>query len=917
MSTYREDVFGDEPFGQFGPFEGSPFDSSMFRSGVPHDQPREPLHQPPNPVDLRNRPPRTSACAHVREMLRDFVDGDLEQDDACQVEEHIHVCRPCSVELSRAEHELLQLRNAFASLAPREPKLPGGFAAAVVERLVIDDTSMVSPTAMARARTAAAVRAEAERILAEETAQEAAAAADGSAHDVLIGPSGLLVAAASLLLLLGFGAFWFEHGVGAPDHIARLLVVRQDRASNGRGSPLADGIGLGNQQFIKVASGGAAALEFHDASAKSQPAATLALRGEGLRGEGLVCMQDGRPVLLAGELEVVTNREISLPMADGSELRLGVGEYVIVADAGDMFDGALPDDLLASLRSAAAGSPGAALEIEVEVRSGQAGIARATLATQLVAAGQIGTFQGLGQVAIRGRGGDGLAAGNRNVRQSPAPSGPSIASLSGGVVDRFGAAGVGTQLRMTFATAGGLRTGDRVAGTDGRFRLLLESPPTSDFAIVGALPEASRRDLGVVVPDAMQLVRNAGETQFLDSVVLDRATPLEGEVRDDQLQLREGVDVIACVVDEVFGLLLPLGVRTLTSSAGAFRLEGLPARLAPGLGLVLVLSHSDLEPLAVPVPTRGAVIASELLGPMVMQRTFSAVAGLLPENSTVTFWEEVPGLPRGSAVRAIQGNTNASGEASTLPIRNGGGQARLWLRVPQYGTVREMEFNAASNRWEPGSKPDVTLSLVFRPAEDIPGTNLRLASGARHHVFATGGSSSAGASSGGASHRALRVEDAHGRSVAGAQVFAIDATGPQDTADVRFLGFTSTTGATSLEPVRTQGEICVIGPGGSFAWLPDPRDGTGLVRVAVADPGRVLLHPTLRPAVGSPNRVVTLRFERLGASLSGLAPVLHRFAAEGSGWEVDNVPPGEYSVTAGQTTRVVEVPSGGWVELAP
>ena len=32
---------------------------------------REPLHQAPNPDDLRRQPPRSSECAVVRGMLRD------------------------------------------------------------------------------------------------------------------------------------------------------------------------------------------------------------------------------------------------------------------------------------------------------------------------------------------------------------------------------------------------------------------------------------------------------------------------------------------------------------------------------------------------------------------------------------------------------------------------------------------------------------------------------------------------------------------------------------------------------------------------------------------------------------------------------------------------------------------------------
>ncbi|MFN8825545.1 MAG: zf-HC2 domain-containing protein, partial [Planctomycetota bacterium] len=70
--------------------------------------PREPLHQPPNPDDLRRLPPASPACAQVRGMLRDFADGDLSTTEVAHVENHLAGCRTCAVELARAEHEVLR-----------------------------------------------------------------------------------------------------------------------------------------------------------------------------------------------------------------------------------------------------------------------------------------------------------------------------------------------------------------------------------------------------------------------------------------------------------------------------------------------------------------------------------------------------------------------------------------------------------------------------------------------------------------------------------------------------------------------------------------------------------------------------------------------------------------------------------------
>jgi anti-sigma factor RsiW len=105
---------------------------------------REPLHQPPNPEDLRRVPPANPTCARVRGLLRDFVDGDLARDLCVEVEEHAHRCRVCAVELSRAEHERLIVCRAFAALARGERPLAPGFSARVVQRLVLDETSLES-----------------------------------------------------------------------------------------------------------------------------------------------------------------------------------------------------------------------------------------------------------------------------------------------------------------------------------------------------------------------------------------------------------------------------------------------------------------------------------------------------------------------------------------------------------------------------------------------------------------------------------------------------------------------------------------------------------------------------------------------------------------------------------------------------
>ena len=78
-------------------------------------------HQPPNPADLAAFPPAGSACERIRQLLRDFVDGDLGDEAAVEVEVHVHECRSCAVALARGESEALQLRRAFGGLDQQDP----------------------------------------------------------------------------------------------------------------------------------------------------------------------------------------------------------------------------------------------------------------------------------------------------------------------------------------------------------------------------------------------------------------------------------------------------------------------------------------------------------------------------------------------------------------------------------------------------------------------------------------------------------------------------------------------------------------------------------------------------------------------------------------------------------------------------
>lgn len=885
---------------------------------------REPLHQPPNPDDLRRVPPATPACAEVRGMLRDFVDGDLTSEQVRHVEEHASCCRTCSIELARSEHEVLRLRSFFAVSAVREkaaPALRPDFAARLVERLVLDETSMVSAEAVARAVAAADAEREREQQEREqlereqlEHGQQAAAgsiarrmgvamAASDSLRGARVGPGVALFGAVVLLCVLVLVG-GLLHDVATPQPVARLVVLEAASAFDLVGRPLAAGSGVGERQSLHVGPGGGARIDWHDLAAGPQPAATLQVRGE-----GLVRMQGGAPLLVNGRIDVATHRPVSIPLADGSQIDFGIGDYTVLAEvAGESF----PDDPLPQGEGSLQDAP-ADLRVRVEVLSGApATVVRATFGPTLVAAGQVGVYRPGAPVAVTS-GGIAAAPPEAPPRSAPPTGGLSDqALLIGHVHERSGSPSSGAQIYFQFASAGSVQSGARVTGADGQFLVASDNTVDSDFAIVLALPAEIRRELGMLLPDAVQVVKNGNATQFATPLVFDFAAAVEGQVVDDLQQPRNDVQVVPCVVDELFAGLMPLdGARAVTAVDGRFRIERLPARLPPHQCLVLVFVREGLEPLMRAVPARGGVLANEPLGTVTMRRLRTIqLEGLFGSGSHVEILETVDAadnlLPDGSCLRRRIVHPNSQGKVPSYQA----GFGRLWRRVgngqPQY--IQEMRLESIGG--VPEFEPDGPIRLfsdVFRSVQPLVGTNLEMVSVYRHQRFQVVPPVDP------AQSQVLRVRDSLFRAVAGAQVFAVDQAGGPGRAEVRFLGFTSPIGVLSLEPVRDDGDLVVLAPDGSVAFVAEPQQSGPQVIATVQATGRVLLHENLRPTDGSHS--VMVKFERLDDTLNGLRPYAVRFASDLNGWEFTDLPPGVYRAFAHNQVHTLTVPPVGFVVL--
>lgn len=886
---------------------------------------REPMHQPPNPADLRRAPPGSPECARVRGWLRDYVDGDLAGagDLARRVEEHVHLCRGCGLELARAEHEVLQLRMLFRGLAGSSQQVdPGeqidggrgprpGFARRVIDRLVRDDTSIGSPAeAGGGADADEAARADRSADDAAVGSQRGAMAArvlvDEVVDDTLRStlrnaaagsPLGMLIASMLLLVALGVGVRYFATANDAPAHLARLIVLRADGTFDSSRQPLGGGDILGDSQSLRVVRGGLARLDWHDPSARRQPAATLEVEG------GEVRLENGAPMLVNGKLLVETKREVDIPMADGSRLELGVGEYVIAAEIpADMLD----NEAMAPGEDPLSVLPGD-LRIQVEVRSGApARIVRVGAAGALVAAGQVGIYRGTAGVAVHATGDPSGALDPGSIRVAAENNAPPQPQVVGHVVDPVGLPSVGAAVYLSTAVQGHKMTFGDVTGVDGRFVMPTSAACDGDFAVVLALPAPALFNLGLAAPQAVPVERHGDAANLVRPIRFEQSTPLHGVVRDQNYQLRTGVQVIPCVVDELFGsvLALPTSIAQ-TDALGTFHIDQLPARLPAHQSLVLVFSHPALEATVVPVPVRGSVVATPDFGAYIVRQLRTVSVAGLPAGAAVTIYEEVLGLPAGTAAVKRRVNAGSDGIASQCLV----GRGALWLRSGSSGnpTVRRLELTGIGPipRYEP-TGPTHACGEQFRSLTSLADSSIDLQSAFRHERFVTAQVANAVAG------QALRVADEWGHGLAEAQVFAVEATGPRGAPDPLFLGFTSLVGGLSLAGLSPTASLVVIGPGGEVGQIGNPTGGDQVVQLTLQANGRVLLHPSLRPAGGG-NAVVPIRFRVDDGP--AVQPAVVRFAGPASGWEVGDLVPGSYFAEVNGVARAIQVPSGGFVVL--
>jgi hypothetical protein len=907
-----------------------------------HSTPYEPLHQPPDPRDLQATPPATPECAIVRGRLRDFVDGDLGAAARRHVEDHVHACRTCAVELSRAEHELLRLRRAFGLVAISEPAagLPRpGFASRVVNRLVLDETSMISREMLASASELGAMEDGSEgngggpgrsavSTSAVSTPAVPTSAVPTSAGKTALGagglamprsalrtPAGFLMACVALLAVLVVVLDLRSDGDKAPERVDRL-VVRSARDAHSSFGLLGSGDGLGPGEKLWVGVDGEVFVDLIDASAKSQPAATLQVTDS-----GQVRMQGGDPVLEVGHMRVETLRDVSFLMDDGSRLGMGVGEYAIVVE-----------DLRGRHGSGKNPMPGD-LRISVQVlRGDDAEVVRMGQVSAFVSQGELGVYQGTERLSVT-RGQGGVSSGSQNAERKP-PVGtqePTEAVFSGVVLESMGAPAVGSDVIVAFGSGGRARSWVTRVGGDGRFEFVTGAMGSamacdSPFAIVQVIPSSSRDELGLTAPDVFRLAYVEGNARLERSPVIGQSWPLTGQVVDENGQPRSGVRLLPCITDELFRSVCPWSEGQATSDAqGNFRIARLPATLPAHQHLDILLLHPDLEPTVIPVPARDLPVVrmfsqrfrAHTTRTVRLHLTVPAVPGSMggsvPLPGSFQILEEVVGLPPGVAMCRHQVTADASGLVAAVNV----GRGTLWLRSSSSSGSGPLGKEQLSQLVEFGGENPPRYGIetgsprsfgsVFQTAELLAGTDVALASGFRFQHYSTLGVNSAPIG------QTIYVRDAQAnRALSGAMVFAVQANGTREIGPSRFLGLTNGNGSLVLDLVANE-SVVVISADGAIGFTGGGNVGTDVL-VSLRANGTVQLDNSVLP-VDPTVAVVTVRLQRVDVTIPGLQPELVRFASVADGWLAKDIPPGSYRATIDGRTYPVEVPSLGLVVL--
>ena len=897
-------------------------DSGHSAANHPEFMTRGPV-QPAATRDLRRFPPTSSKCAAVRQLLRDAADGELPAKTQASVEEHMHACRPCSLALARAEHEVVQLKGAmherarsvYGARVPMEPS--AGFTAQVMSRVLAE----CADGGMTSADTA---------VLASTTLRSTMTPDQGRESGARIGlrPMWLAsIATVTAAAALVIGWLWIQNDRPATSNqevFARVVHSRSATYATDGSRETFDTPGIGSTLTGPgtwlVSPDGAVDLELGQARGPAMMSifgpAIVHLGPGGTPGTNLdenvareQASADAPVELVAGNLLAKTSGELSVDLGnliDGEDgandsdegdqvghavLRLGAGTYEIDVQESRRFDHVLSaqNGGIRSVRVEVL--DGEDLEILRRRQDGEVQVVTLSM-------GQVAHFDGGGGVMTVSTALDTQAiVAGLNPPSRPDPAGPVEEATTPWSGLAFGPDGERlTGARVVLHTAQA-KNHDH-SNHDGEFAITL-SEQVAPFAILSAMPPHGRGDLGVMLP---RPVRNhaerAGEAGGkVDDIQLLRVRPLHGKVLDEQLRPVVGASIQAVVVDELYQFVSFVGHAVVVDATGGFRLTGLPGKLAPHQSLLVVASSATAGARAMAVDgfdplrtdaSRGMSVGvdplqAEIVLPGLERRV---VEGLFPREF-VDFATEIPGLSQRAALWTVSARSDAAGRAELL-VPRGAGLDR-WIHRNQ-GTHRLQSASSTAPFSLAERRP-------FVPTAHAPEhlANVRLTVQSRYSAVLQGADvrPEVGASM-------LSAWDAAtGAAMGGVQMFSL----ARNDIVLGWLG--EHDGALDLKAFLTSEDglrVAAIGPQGALGWH-EVRGGlSGRRQVLMHATGDVEVPVDLRP---EQSPVLELEFTLRDGPFKGYRTL--RATSEARNWKMAGLPAGSWSVRSMRSGGSVRV----------
>jgi Putative zinc-finger len=618
----------------------------------PDFEPRDAGRQPACPADLESSPPESDTCGRIREMLRDFADGDLTDVEVAAVESHAHSCRTCALALSRAESERMQITAALAEVDTSTIGPSAGFTEAVMQN--VRELAETQPSVGFTTRVMARVRetALAESVLGTEEAPR-------RRHRMPL----YLALAATVMFATWIGLRVFESPVPAVVEVLAAEHAEMQRDGNqislvatdhwnADEHQAADEFLTGEHGWLELLwkpHGKAIALRADEHTAFRVGTTGRITSGTpgAIPGGSSMSHPDDPPVvaLRDGALTVETDAAVELSLGDGSSVGVGRGQYHVTVQRVRHQDSR------------------AGLLVKVHVRDGAARIERGGRTT-LVAAGSQALYTTFTPVTLDRASDEDLFLASRRRARDRATQKPAVASRErqffGQVLDPRTSTPV-PGVSISIATY----LGDQTVTTnaDGMFELTGRRELRGQFVLLRAVPPPKAEGLAPlpIMPVFLDPREESagGRPRGVRRFFLEPAGVVQGRVQDATRRAPAGLWLQAVAVDELLGSVVPIGARVAGDETGEFAIRGLTTATKSHRRMLIVAGAAAMRPRV--VWARAAVRVEDAALDIALPVVGATPVGGFAPGEVVHLLLAVGGIPAGSGVWPTTARADAAG----------------------------------------------------------------------------------------------------------------------------------------------------------------------------------------------------------------------------------------------------------------